>query len=122
MSSAEDLASFQAWALEVLRLAAAPAELQRAEIDRLRVGVDEIALQLDDLAYVAEAHQGAGSIGFAEGQLIRSVDELINRLCAASSHMLTSNGLDEPEWESVRRLASEVITELSSSWSELALG
>jgi len=107
---------FRAWALSSLRLVADSAERQQLELRALGAGVDEIALQLDDVLYVAKAHVATGGMTSDELDLMAAVARRIGEYDRSVPGFLTEEGLLRPEWSDVRGRASVAVCRLSSLW------
>ncbi|MCP2323259.1 hypothetical protein HDA40_001766 [Hamadaea flava] len=82
----------------------------------LGVGVDEIALQLDDMVNVATAHVANDDLPTADLELLRSVIAKVDEYDRTRPNFLSEAGLQLPEWAQVRQLAADVMSALQVSW------
>jgi hypothetical protein len=102
--------------IEVVRLLASPAPMQLQHLAAIGLpnGVDELALEFDDVAALAKGMRERGEL--SESQLVRlqALDDQLERMSGAVNAALwTADALAERrEWAEVRRLATDALADL----------
>jgi hypothetical protein len=104
---------FRSWLIRVLEVLTWEADRQLAYIDRIGVGVDELALQFDDAFHLAESKVRDGLLSGEMFHLLELLDERFEEMTSGPGCLWSTEGLSEaPEWKDVRSLASRALSGL----------
>jgi hypothetical protein len=102
--------------LSTIQVLAQSAEKQIVYLQELGSGdcADELALELEDIIGVLPKLQETGFITAEQANLIRALDEQLNRMSQEGNiDTWTANGLlSSEEWEEVRKRANAVLVSL----------
>lgn len=106
--------SYRKELLKTISMLAQPWQKQKEYLNHLRVGVDELALEYDDLARLADVKRQAGELAENEYDVLRALDNLFNSMSGSkNTHLWTLDALrDRVEWEDVRCLARDMLTKM----------
>jgi len=102
---------FRSELLEALqRLAESPAE-QEAYLRKLDVGIDELALEYDDLFHLVDAKFRTGELGASEREALSTLSKVLDDMSGPkNADLWTTDALQHrDEWREVRRLAGKAL-------------
>lgn len=100
---------FRAWAVSVLLPLTWDAERQIRYVQQLGVGVDELALQLNDAFHLARAKNADELLDDAAYEAITAIDAQFSKMTQLNDDQLWNKSalFDSPHWRLVRDLAAE---------------
>lgn len=118
MTEESAVARFKKWSTATLGLLASPSDLQVAHLRGMRVGVDELLLDLDDLEHFARALVARGEISSRDLDIIHVATEPMSALTGPPSAVMWQEGAlaVAPEWNALRSAARRSLQELEEAW------
>ncbi|MFD7584694.1 hypothetical protein ACFV84_04580 [Kitasatospora sp. NPDC059811] len=117
MSAGRDLEAVRNWVVRVVDLIGCPPARQLEYIKTERVGVDEIALQFDDVLNLVQGAVDEGSLSPEILELLLPIDSQLKEMTESKEDLWDDESLSEAsEWDELRLAAQQALVGFERIW------